>query len=194
MNIRMNHKMSAHRRQGGVALVIGLILLLVLTMIGLSAIKTSTSQERMASGYQVQSQTFQSAESSLRMGVAQITFQPGVNMSLSSPYTNTTDMLSMARATAPLTPWAAGTATPPATGVGILPLKYSAIAADGTGFNSTANLYYTGTVGAKMSGASMGKFSAFAFEINAVAQQPSAGTRVNNILAVWFLVPKQQGF
>jgi type IV pilus assembly protein PilX len=53
-------------RQDGAALVISLILLLILTVIGMSAIQTTTTEERMAGNMRDTQIAFQSAEAVMR--------------------------------------------------------------------------------------------------------------------------------
>lgn len=53
-------------REGGAALLIGLIILLVLTLLGLSASNVSTMQERMAGNFSQYGTAFQNAEDTLR--------------------------------------------------------------------------------------------------------------------------------
>lgn len=190
-------------QQNGVALIVGLVILLVLTIIGIAAIKGSTQQERMASNFQQQSQTFQTAESSIRLVMGHLAPaplpspapvmppRPRVDLSLSPGITYNTDILSIARAGSA---WTAATATPPATGSGIVRLNSSAVAADGTGFNGAVNFYYTGGPGARVSGYDLNKYSAFSYEINAMATQPATGARSNNIQGIYKIVPKQVGF
>ncbi len=55
-------------RQNGAALVVSLILLLGLTLIGLSSMSSSIMQEKMASNYRQEDLAFQSATSALRWG------------------------------------------------------------------------------------------------------------------------------
>lgn len=57
---RMTGPMGA--RQGGAALVVGLILLLVLTILAVSGVVTSTLELRMAGNTQLQERSFQAAE------------------------------------------------------------------------------------------------------------------------------------
>jgi type IV pilus assembly protein PilX len=60
-------KRRIHRgRQEGVALVIALIMLVIMTLVGLSAIKTVTLEERMTAQTYDRSMAFQAAESGLR--------------------------------------------------------------------------------------------------------------------------------
>ena len=65
MNTHPNITSSA-RRQSGVALIVGLIILLLLTLITVTAIRMTTMEQRMASNMRNQSVAFQSAESALR--------------------------------------------------------------------------------------------------------------------------------
>ena len=55
-----------HRKQSGVALITSLILLVVMTLLGLAAIRGVTQEERMAGYSYSRSLSFQSAESALR--------------------------------------------------------------------------------------------------------------------------------
>jgi type IV pilus assembly protein PilX len=54
------------KRQSGVALVVSLLILLILTMIGVSGMQTTGMQEKMASNTKDRSQAFQAAESGVR--------------------------------------------------------------------------------------------------------------------------------
>ena len=56
---------SAPRRQRGVVLFVGLVLLLLLTLIGLTAMQVTVLQERMAGNFYVQHQGFESGETAL---------------------------------------------------------------------------------------------------------------------------------
>ena len=61
----MKSRKSKHG-QRGIALVVGLILLLVVTILGITAIRSSTQEERMAANSQQQQITFQLAEAAIR--------------------------------------------------------------------------------------------------------------------------------
>jgi type IV pilus assembly protein PilX len=52
--------------QAGIALPIGLIFLLLLTIVGIAAVRMTTQQSRMTANYQFQTATFQAAESQIR--------------------------------------------------------------------------------------------------------------------------------
>lgn len=55
------------RRQGGAALIVSLVLLVLLTMASVAGIKASISQERMAANGKFRNDSFQAAEAGLRM-------------------------------------------------------------------------------------------------------------------------------
>lgn len=54
--------------QRGMALLMSLVFLLLLTLIGISSMQNATLQEKMAGSVTVRNQTFQSAEAALRIG------------------------------------------------------------------------------------------------------------------------------
>lgn len=56
------------RRQSGAALIVSLILLLIMTLIGVTAMRGTILEERMAGGMQDQNRAFQAAEAALRVG------------------------------------------------------------------------------------------------------------------------------
>jgi len=60
----------ASRSQGGVALVVSLIMLIVVTLIGLAAVQGTTMQMRMTSNFYDRSIAFQGAEAGLAAGAA----------------------------------------------------------------------------------------------------------------------------
>lgn len=62
-------------KQTGVVLVVGLIFLLVMTIIGVTAIQGSTMQERMAANSSDRNAVFQGAEIALQVGEAQVIAQ-----------------------------------------------------------------------------------------------------------------------
>ena len=64
---------STMRRQQGAALVVSLIILLMLTVVGLSAIRDSGIQERMAGNSRDMNTAFQAAELALREAEAYLT-------------------------------------------------------------------------------------------------------------------------
>jgi type IV pilus assembly protein PilX len=66
MGYPMRSPRSGPAHQGGVALFISLVLLLVLTIIGVSAVQTTSLDERMARNSRDRMLAFQAAESALR--------------------------------------------------------------------------------------------------------------------------------
>jgi len=53
-------------RQRGVVLVVSLLILLVLTLLGISSLDSSVMEEKMASNSQTMTDTFQTAESAIK--------------------------------------------------------------------------------------------------------------------------------
>jgi len=64
---RQNHKPTA-QRQTGAALMVSLMILLVLTLIGVTSMSTTILEEKMAGGLRNQNLAFQAAEAALRAG------------------------------------------------------------------------------------------------------------------------------
>ncbi len=62
----MNAHRNFPRRQQGVALIVGLMLLLILTVISLSALKNTTRQQLMTTNSELSIRTFAAAESAIR--------------------------------------------------------------------------------------------------------------------------------
>lgn len=56
------------RTQRGMALLVSLVFLLLLTLIGISSMQNATLQEKMASSISLRNQSFQTAEAALRVG------------------------------------------------------------------------------------------------------------------------------
>ena len=63
---------SGYRRQGGMVLLIGLVFLLLLSLIGLSSMQGAIAQQKVAGSLWHRNQSFQSAESGLRLGEASV--------------------------------------------------------------------------------------------------------------------------
>lgn len=55
-------------RQQGMVLLVALVMLLLITMIGISSMQNATMQEKMTASVQIRTTTFQSAEAALRVG------------------------------------------------------------------------------------------------------------------------------
>ena len=68
----------SHRRQRGAALVVGLILMLVLTVLGVSGMTMSVSGLTMASNAQSQQNAFQAAETGIDLMIGQDNFSIAV--------------------------------------------------------------------------------------------------------------------
>lgn len=86
-------------REAGSALIIGLIFLLILTIIGVTAMRSTTLQERMAGNTRDINLAFQAAEAALRAGEAV------VRNSGSGPYDGTVDGLYGAPQTGAVPRW-----------------------------------------------------------------------------------------
>lgn len=63
-----NYTISAHGKQQGIALFLSLVMLLILTILGVSSIETTSMQERMASNAMDSDLAFQAAESAAQDG------------------------------------------------------------------------------------------------------------------------------
>ncbi len=62
----ITHSRHNAKNQQGIVLVVALLILLVMTILGISMLSSSTMEERMASNIQAQQVTFQAAESCIR--------------------------------------------------------------------------------------------------------------------------------
>ncbi len=67
---------SPSRRQQGAALVVGLVLLVIVTLLGVTSLRTVTQEQRMSANQQDRQLAFQRAEQSLREGEAQLIQNP----------------------------------------------------------------------------------------------------------------------
>ena len=67
----MNVAITLRARQAGATLVVGLILLLVLTVVGVSGMNTATMEVTMAGNTQFQTDAFQAAEDGIDTVIAQ---------------------------------------------------------------------------------------------------------------------------
>ncbi len=68
MSHRGNRLANARYAQRGAVLIVGLIILLLMTMIGVTAMQVTTQQERMAGNLRDRNIAFQAAEMALRTG------------------------------------------------------------------------------------------------------------------------------
>lgn len=65
------YRSARYHRESGAVLVIGLILLVVLTLLGVQGMRTNVAQERMAFNMRERNLAFQAAEAALRQGERQ---------------------------------------------------------------------------------------------------------------------------
>ncbi len=72
-----NDRMSFTTKQQGAVLVVGLIMLLVMTLIGLSAMRSTILEEKMAGNFRDSNIAFQAAEAALRDGEKDVLCQGG---------------------------------------------------------------------------------------------------------------------
>ncbi|MBI6577899.1 pilus assembly PilX family protein [Pseudomonas viridiflava] len=70
--VRFNSIIAFPRHQGGMVLLVSLVFLLLLTLLGISSMQNATLQEKMAGSVVVRNQSFQLAESALRLGESAI--------------------------------------------------------------------------------------------------------------------------
>jgi len=68
-----NCPFPARTRQSGTVLIVGLIILVIITMIGLTSMQTTTQQERMAGNLGDRNAALQFAEGALRQGEDELT-------------------------------------------------------------------------------------------------------------------------
>ena len=64
----MSFSPATSHAQRGMALLVSLVFLLLLTLIGISSMQNATLQEKMASSVTLRNQSFQIAEAALRIG------------------------------------------------------------------------------------------------------------------------------
>lgn len=72
-------------RQGGAVLIVSLILLVVMTLLGLSSMSTTSLQEKMAANSQEGTRAFQAAESGLAIGYNQLIERKSVDSFVITP-------------------------------------------------------------------------------------------------------------
>lgn len=76
-DVRHDNSASRIRRQDGAALIVALVMLLVMTLIGVTASQTSIMQERMAGNLRQGAIAFEAAEATLRIGESWVQDQVG---------------------------------------------------------------------------------------------------------------------
>ena len=80
---------NVKQRQHGAALITALVMLVILTMLGLSSMSTNTMEERMSANSQEINRAFQTAESGLDMAYANVD-SFNINNTLANPNTYST--------------------------------------------------------------------------------------------------------
>jgi type IV pilus assembly protein PilX len=80
--------MTSHSKQRGAALVIGLILLVVITVLAISGINTATTELAMARNDQNYENAFQAAETGLELAMAQGFFETTTNTTITQSITS----------------------------------------------------------------------------------------------------------
>ena len=78
MKIKGNNAISCRSEQRGAALVVGLILLMVLTVLGISSMNTATLELAMAGNTQHHQEAFQAAETGIDISISQRNFNTTV--------------------------------------------------------------------------------------------------------------------
>lgn len=79
MNTRRSHSLAGARsRQRGAALVIGLILLLILTLLAVAGMNTATLELQMAGNEQYQQRAFEAAETAIEQAIETGTYNTNV--------------------------------------------------------------------------------------------------------------------
>ncbi len=81
-------KQTFRQRQRGAALVVGLILLVVITVLAVSGMNTATTELAMARNDQTFENAFQAAETGLEEALAQNTFDTGSPTTVTKPITS----------------------------------------------------------------------------------------------------------
>ena len=97
MNLHALDTPGAGRRQQGVVLVVSLLMLLVLTLIGLAATRSTTLEERMTANQNDATVAFEAAEAALRDGEGQLSSasQPNYDGNAAGAYNASTMSSSM---------------------------------------------------------------------------------------------------
>src|SRR5258705_4257927 len=76
MNTRTLNRFSSRARQSGAALVVGLILLVVLTLLAVSGMNTASMELRMAGNEQFRKRAFEASEAGIERTLATGPFNP----------------------------------------------------------------------------------------------------------------------
>lgn len=78
------HRAGPYKRQGGAVLIVGLIILVVLTLLGVQSLRGNLAQERMSYNVRERNLAFQAAEAALRIGESTGPF-PSATPALADP-------------------------------------------------------------------------------------------------------------
>jgi|SRR5688572_14847386 len=82
---KLQRRALGHRRQSGAALVVGLVLLMILTLLAISGMNTSSLELQMAGNFQFSQNAFQAAEIGLERALAAGNF--ATNTAIATPKT-----------------------------------------------------------------------------------------------------------
>lgn len=165
----MRFPSASFRRQQGVALLVGLIMLLVLTILGVTAIRTTTQQGTMSAAVQQQTQTFQAAEAAIRSFMVQFC---GGGTCEQPPPDGGAQILARAISNSfQVKPPAPATQTPTL----------------GSGLNASANLLYLRKIAAE--GSSFNKSAFYEFTITSTATQQNTGAQATHLQGIRFIGP-----
>lgn len=74
-NAGKTQQLQSHRREAGAVLVVGLVMVLLISIIGVSAIRGSNLQESMVGNMRERNLAFQASESALRIGEGMVSDQ-----------------------------------------------------------------------------------------------------------------------
>jgi len=77
LSLRTSHPIASKRTQSGAALVVGMLLLLVLTLLAISGMNTASLELAMAGNMQYHESAFQAAESGVEQAMTVGLFNPG---------------------------------------------------------------------------------------------------------------------
>ena len=77
LSMRTSHPIAFKRTQSGAALVVGMLLLLVLTLLAISGMNTASLELAMAGNMQYHESAFQAAESGVEQALTVGSFNPG---------------------------------------------------------------------------------------------------------------------
>lgn len=163
--------------QGGVVLLVGLMLLVIMTIIGLVAIRGTTQQEKMSAGNQQQTQTFQAAEAGIRQVVAEISAEDPALIGVPLPSTGVKGIEILVTAIS-------NGQSPEASQ---MPTR-SPVFDSKSGLSASATVKWTGT--ALVEGSSIGKFALYQFDIDSTASQAGTGAVSAHSQGVGYIGPK----